>query len=94
MTLLGRDLLEEYMRRHADTRQPLSIWIREVETARWLTPLELKQRYRSADILSGNRVIFNLKGNHHRIVAVVSYAAGIARVIWIGTHAEYSKRTF
>lgn len=94
MTLLGRDLLDAFMRKHADTRQPLAVWIREVEAARWLTPQDIKNRYRSADFLSGNRVIFNLKGNHHRIVAVVSYQAGIARVVWIGTHAEYSKRSF
>ena len=94
MTLLGRDLLDTFMRKHADTRQALSVWIREVEAAPWQTPQDIKNRYRSADFLSGSRVIFNLKGNHHRIVTVVSYQAGIARVIWIGTHAEYSKRTF
>jgi len=94
MTLLGRDLLDAYMRRHADTRQPLASWIQEVVSARWLTPQDIKNRYRSADFLSGNRVIFNLKGNHHRIVVVVSYQAGVVRVSWIGTHAEYSKRSF
>jgi len=94
MTLLGRDLLDDFMRKHADIRHPLSAWIREVETSRWATPQDIKNRYRSADFLSGNRVIFNIKGNHHRVVAVVSYQAGIVRVTWIGTHAEYSKRSF
>jgi mRNA interferase HigB len=94
MTLLGRDLLDAFMAKHADTRQPLAIWIREVESSRWGTPQDIKNRYRSADFLSGNRVIFNLKGNHHRLVAVVSYQAGIVRITWIGTHAEYSKRRF
>lgn len=94
MTLLGRDLLDAFTRKHADIRQPLSVWIREVESARWVTPQDIKNRYRSADFLSGNRVIFNIKGNHHRVVAIVSYQAGIVRVTWIGTHAEYSKRTF
>ena len=94
MILLGRDLLDAYMLRHADTRQPLASWVQEVAAARWVTPQDIKSRYRSADFLSGNRVIFNLKGNHHRIVVAVSYQAGIVRVSWIGTHAEYSKLRF
>lgn len=91
MNLLGRELLDDYMRRYADTRHPLASWIAEVGSARWLTPQDIKNRYRSADFISGNRVIFNLKGNHHRIIVVVSYRPGIVRVSWIGTHAEYSK---
>ena len=48
----------------------------------------------AADFLPNNRVIFNLRGNHYRLVVVVVFAAGRVVVEWIGTHAEYDKRTF
>lgn len=94
MTLVGRDLLDNFSRKHADLRRPLQAWVREVETAAWKTPQDIKNRYRSIDFRPGNRVIFDLKGNHYRLVAVVSYQRGILLVDWIGTHAEYAKRSF
>ncbi len=94
MILVGRELLTTYVRKHADLRQPMAAWIAEVEQAAWQTPQDIKNRYRSADFLKGNRVIFNLKGNHYRVVVAVTYAAGVVRVRWIGTHAEYDKQSF
>ena len=52
------------------------------------------QRYASADFLSDNRVIFNIKGNKHRLVVQVQYQYGMVNVQWVGTHAEYSKKKF
>lgn len=94
MTLVGRDLLDQFSRIHADLRRPLQAWIAEVETAVWRTPQDIKNRYRSVDFRPGNRVIFDLKGNHYRLVALVRYQPGILFVEWIGTHAEYDKHAF
>ena len=48
-------------------------------------------RYRSADILPGNRVVFNIKGNTYRLVVYVNYAAGKVFVRFVDTHAEYDR---
>lgn len=94
MTLIGRQLLDTYARGHASALKPLQAWVRIVEAARWRTPQDIKNFSRSADILSGNRVIFNIKGNDYRLVVAVAYQQGIVRILWIGTHAEYSKKTW
>ncbi|MCC7376922.1 MAG: type II toxin-antitoxin system HigB family toxin [Verrucomicrobiales bacterium] len=94
MKLIGRDLLEEFSQRHADVLGALQSWIKEVESATWTKPQDVRNRYRSADFLSGNRIIFNIKGNSYRLVVVVVYHAGVARVQWIGTHADYDKQRF
>ena len=70
------------------------MWIVEVRSANWKTPQSIKDRYRTADFLSGNRVIFNIKGNHFRLVAKVNYGYQIVLVEWIGTHAEYDQKKF
>jgi mRNA interferase HigB len=51
----------------------------------------MKADFASADILAGNRVIFNIRGNRYRLVAQVAYNSGRVNVLWIGTHAEYDK---
>lgn len=94
MKLIGRDLLDKFVRKHADAQKPLSAWGTLVEAAKWKNFQDVKNQFRSADVLSGNRVIFNIKGNKHRLVTVVAYQQGVVQVIWVGTHAEYSKKKF
>ena len=91
MTIVGRQLIKKFLRRHANARPSLSAWLEEAEDADWKTPQDIKDRYRSADILSGNRVVFNIGGNNSRLVVLVTYRNGILMIQKIGTHADYDK---
>jgi mRNA interferase HigB len=70
------------------------IWFDEACNAEWKTPQDIKNRYSSADFLADNRVIFDIKGNHYRLVVKVRYQGEIVVVEWVGTHAEYDKQDF
>lgn len=72
----------------------LDAWRKEVECADWKRPQDIKNRYQQADFLANNKVIFNINGNHYRLVVVVQYQMGMVVVDWVGTHAEYSKKRF
>lgn len=92
--LLKRKILLDYQQKHADSRIPLTNWMNLVHLAKWKTPQDIKNAINSVDFLSGNRVIFNIGGNKHRLVVAVVYTAETIVVRWIGTHAEYSKMQF
>ena len=94
MKLLGLPVLEKFKQSHADARGPLDAWRALVERETWRTTHDIRQRYGSADFLPENRVIFNIKGNHYRLVIKVQYRNGLVLVEWVGTHAEYSKKVF
>lgn len=94
MKVVGADKIEYYALKHANSKSALESWLAEAKQAKWTQPQDIKNRYRSADFLSGNRVIFNIKGNHHRLVVKVRYQHGIVMIDWIGTHAEYDKKKF
>ncbi len=94
MRILGRDKLTNFATKHADVRKQLDAWFDEAKRANWETTHDVKERYPSADFLSNNRVIFNIKGNSYRLIVKVRYQAGIAVVEWVGTHAEYNKKRF
>ncbi len=91
MTIAGRQLIEKFIRKHANSKASLSAWLDEAEEAEWETPQDIKDRYRSADFLSGNRVIFDIGGNNYRLMVLVRYRNGMLLIQKIGTHAEYSK---
>ncbi len=101
MRVVGRDLLRAFIAGHADSAGALQSWLREVETADWAHPGQLKARFPSASLLAGNRIVFNIRGNRSRLsalgsrlVAVVAFGTRVVRIEWMGTHVEYDRRTF
>ncbi|MBL3588951.1 MAG: type II toxin-antitoxin system HigB family toxin [gamma proteobacterium endosymbiont of Lamellibrachia anaximandri] len=94
MKVLGRDKLVKFSQKHASAKSALDAWFSDTESNEWKTPQDIKNRYRRADFLTDNRVIFNIKGNNYRLVVKVRYQNGIVVVEWVGTHAEYSKKRF
>ena len=91
MRVISRRTLRSFWERHADAEQPLRAWFREAKAADWKTPAEVKSRYRSASVLANDRLVFNIKGNDHRLVVAVRYDLGILFVRFVGTHAEYDR---
>lgn len=69
----------------------LRAWHKEAEAATWKNPSELKDQYPKArPVGKGNGVtIFNIKGNHFRLVVKINYQAGVIKIEFIGTHKEY-----
>jgi mRNA interferase HigB len=76
---------------HPDAEEPLLAWYREVEKEDWSEPAQVKEKYRNASIVKGNRVVFNIKGNDYRLVVRINYPYRMIYVRFVGTHAEYDR---
>ena len=44
-----------------------------------------------ARILGNNRVLFNIRGNHYRLIVKINYRYRIQYVRFVGTHAQYDR---
>ena len=97
MRIIARSTLNGFVSNRLDSRQQIAVkkhldaWYAEVEKAAWKDPAELKAQFRSASIVSGERVVFNIKGNDYRLVVAINYHYQILLIIWLGTHKEYDK---
>ena len=92
MTIVGRERLEVFCRKHPDTRGWIEHWLADVETAAWANPQDIRSRYASASFLREGVVIFNVRGNAYRLEVVAAYRTGTVSVTWAGTHREYDVR--
>ena len=72
-------------------KSALDSWFDEVRKATWRSTAELKRQFAAASVVSSDRVVFNIKGNDHRLVAAIDFEKGILWVKWIGTHVAYDK---
>ena len=97
MRIIARRTLREFVAGRAGHRdQPalkaaLDAWFAEVKRARWTSTVDVKRLYRTASVLSADRIVFNVKGNDYRLVVAVDFERGIVWIKWIGTHAEYDR---
>ncbi|WP_065647530.1 MULTISPECIES: type II toxin-antitoxin system HigB family toxin [Pantoea] len=91
MRIISIASLKQFRETHNQAEQPLKAWVDEVKQAQWKTPQDIKDKYRSADFLSTNRVVFNIKGNDYRLIVAVAYRFQAVYIKFVGTHAEYDK---
>ena len=91
MRVFSLSTLRTFWEAHAGAEQALRAWFAEAERSDWTGPQDIKARYRSADFLAGDRVVFNIKGNNYRLVVVIKYPFKAVYVRFVGTHAEYDE---
>lgn len=91
MRVIARGTLRDFYEKHAASKAPLAAWFHEVAQAVWHGPQDIKNRFPSVDILPGNRVVFNIKGNAYRLIVKIHYNTGIVFIRFVGTHADYDK---
>ncbi len=91
MRVISRRPLHELAKRSPDAKVELDAWFHEAEAAHWANPAQIKEKYGSASILKGSRVVFNICGNKYRLVVKINYPYAIVYVRFAGTHGEYDR---
>ena len=94
MKVISRATIDKFIKKHPDSQSSLKSWYAEAKSANWKKPQDIKDKYKPASFLSDNRVIFNIGGNKYRLVVSVAYNTQTVFIKWIGTHAEYTKKSF
>jgi mRNA interferase HigB len=92
MHIMGREVLEDFCKGFPERRKWIENWIADVERSQWTTPQDIKDRYASASFLPDRIVVFNVKGNHARLVVQIAFNTQTVFVKWAGSHAEYTRR--
>ncbi len=90
MRIISKRTLRECWAKHALVEQPLKVWHQQVSQAAWRGPSDVKRDFPSASILPSKRVVFNIKGNHFRMIVRINYEFGLVWVRFVGTHEEYN----
>lgn len=91
MRIVAKKTIVAFYTRHADARVALEDWYEKVEAAEWENFAQLRMAFSSADHVGNKRIVFNIKGNDYRLVAIVLFKIKKVYVRFIGTHQEYDK---
>ena len=97
MIVVGAVAVEKYLSDRAGykgiklARSHYEAWLGIATRVQWRNPQDVKSSHPKVSILKSGRVVFNIKGNDYRLVAVIQYEVGVVAIRFFGTHAEYDK---
>ena len=97
MRIIARRTLRTFVeglagnRDQASVKTALDAWFDEVGKATWRSAIDVKRLYATASFVTAERIVFNIKGYHYRLVVAVDFEKGIVWIKWIGTHKAYDR---
>lgn len=91
MRIIAKKILVNFYKLHASSKASLEAWYNEIVDSEWNKPGDVIELFPSADVITGKRFVFNIKGNQYRLVADIEFKLKLVFIVWIGTHAMYNK---
>lgn len=95
VNLIKKQTVKEYVLKNAINKSSFEEWLSKIKNANWRKPTDIKNTFRSADLLGKNshKVVFDIGGNNYRIICKYAFGENEVHlfICWIGTHAQYDQ---
>lgn len=91
MHIISFKKLKDFFIGDVNARVGLQDWYKRSKKADWQNFADIKKTFNSVDSVGNDRYVFNVKGNHYRIIAIVRFSLKRIFIRWVGSHKEYDK---
>lgn len=91
MVIISKATIRDFYKKHPDSEIALLRWYEDAKASSWKNFAELKKTFNSVDAVGNDRYVFNIMGNHYRLVAIIIFKVRTIFIQFIGTHNEYDK---
>jgi mRNA interferase HigB len=90
--VIAKRTLVQFWALHRRAEMPLRAWHTMASRAQWSGPADVKRDFgATVDFIADNRLVFDIVGNHFRLIVHVAYRHKRMLIKFIGTPAEYDK---
>ena len=91
MQLLGKNIIEEFKKKHPASRRALDRWMKLIEGTDFSNPQDIKRLFGGNVDFVGGQTVFDVGGNKVRSITKIAYGVKVVLVTHILTHVEYDK---
>jgi len=93
MLVIGLEVIEAALKRHAPARGPVARWLKITLESEWKNIVEVRRTFPTADAIKGTAwTCFNIGGGNYRLITGIFYVSSTVRIEELLTHAEYDKK--
>lgn len=91
MRIIAKRTLQNFWEKYPKSKQQLLSWYQVFCKNEFHNTNDVKFIFGTADFVGDNKIIFNICGNHFRLIIKINYVTKIVYIRFIGTHEEYDK---
>ncbi|MCD8538913.1 MAG: type II toxin-antitoxin system HigB family toxin [Leadbetterella sp.] len=91
MVVISYKTLRDFGEQYRNSIDALNNWYSIMEKGDFPNFNELRTVFNSVDAVGNDRYVFNIKGNHYRLVALIHFRVRTVYVLFVGTHQQYDK---
>lgn len=91
MHILGKNIIDEFKKKHPTSRKSLDRWIKLMEGSMFNHSQDIKQLFGGNVDFVGNQTVFDVGGNKVRAITKITFGVKIVLITHVLTHTEYDK---
>lgn len=91
MRVIAKKTINAYRECYPEADGPLKAWVALIEARNFDHFMDLREIFNSASSIEDDCIVFNIKGNHYRLVTRISYIWQVIYIKWFGRHKDYDK---
>lgn len=91
MVIVSKAVLRDFAKKYPEAAVSVFKWYEIVGSSDWKNFSEMKNSFNSVDAVGNDRYVFDLKGNHFRLITLIIFKVRTVFILFIGTHSEYDK---
>lgn len=89
MVIISYAAIREFIHTHPRAKDALNNWHRYVNRADWPDFHQMKRMFNHVDAIGNDRYVFNIRGNHYRLIALIFFDIRTVYIRFVGTHSDY-----
>jgi mRNA interferase HigB len=91
MVVISYQTVREFIENHPQVEDALNNWYIITEKSDCANFHEIKKMFNTVDSVGNGLYVFDIKGNHYRLIARIIFRVRTVYIKFIGTHKEYDK---
>jgi mRNA interferase HigB len=81
----------EFFDKDPNSRVAMQDWYKRTSKADWENFSDVKKTFNATGSVGNSRYVFDVKGNHYRIVTKIAFSIKTVFIRWVGNHKDYTK---
>lgn len=91
MIIISFRIVQEFVTLYPEAANGLNRWYALMEAGDFDDFAQLKNQFGTCDGVGNDRYVFDISGNHYRLVAMIHFSKRTVYIRFIGTHKQYDK---
>ncbi len=91
MVIISKAIIKDFYKKNPDAEIALQKWYKETKEADWKNFTDVKNTFNTVDSAGNDRYVFDIKGNHYRLITLIIFKTRTVFILFIGSHKNYDR---